>query len=45
MGSMSVDCRTQMEIESTEEVVRFLTEKNLENEVPQEDCDLQSQGL
>ena len=45
MGTMSVDCRTQMEKEFTDEVVRFLTGKNLENEVSQEDYDLQSQGL
>jgi D-3-phosphoglycerate dehydrogenase / 2-oxoglutarate reductase len=34
MGSMSIDCRSQMEIEATEEAVRFLTGKSLENEVP-----------
>lgn len=45
MGSMSVDCRTQMEIESTEEAVRFLSGKKLESEVPQEEYDVQSQGL
>ena len=26
MGSMSLDCRTRMEIEATEEAVRFLTD-------------------
>jgi len=31
MGSMSVDCRTRMEIESTEEAIRFLTNKALKN--------------
>ena len=45
MGAMSVDCRTQMEKEFTYEVVRFLTGKNLENEVPQGEYYLQSQGL
>ena len=45
MGSMSVDCRTRMEIESTEETVRFLTGKTLESEVPSEEYDLQSLGL
>ena len=45
MGSMSVDCRTRMEIESTEEAIRFLTGKKLESEVPQEEYDVQSQGL
>ena len=43
MGSMSVDCRARMEIESTEEAIRFLTEKKLESEVPLEEYDLQSQ--
>ena len=45
MGSMSVDCRTRMEIEATEEVVRFLTGSSLEGEVPQEEYDMQIQGL
>lgn len=35
MGSMSVDCRTRMEIEATEEVVRFFDQKSLANEVPE----------
>ncbi len=34
MGSMSIDCRNRMEIESTKEVVRYFTNKNLESEVP-----------
>ena len=41
MGSMSVDCRTRMEIESTEEAIRFLTGKRLESEAPQEEYDIQ----
>jgi D-3-phosphoglycerate dehydrogenase / 2-oxoglutarate reductase len=45
MGSMSDDCRTRMEIEATEEAVRFLTGKKLEREAPQEEYDVQSQGL
>jgi D-3-phosphoglycerate dehydrogenase len=45
MGSMSVDCRTRMEIEATEEAVRFLTGKPLLSEVPQVEYDVQSQGL
>ena len=45
MGSMSEDCRTRMEIESTEEAIRFLTKKELKREVPQEEYDVQSQGL
>lgn len=45
MGSMSVDCRTRMEIEATEEAVRFFTDKVLQGEVPQEEYDVQSQEL
>jgi D-3-phosphoglycerate dehydrogenase / 2-oxoglutarate reductase len=45
MGSMSVDCRTRMEIESTEEAIRFLTGKKLKSEVPQEEYNVQSQSL
>ena len=42
---MSVDCRTRMEIEATEEAVRFLMGKELESEVPQEEYDVQGHGL
>jgi D-3-phosphoglycerate dehydrogenase len=45
MGSMSIDCRTRMEIEATEEVVRFLTGKTLEGVVPEEEYEVQRQGL
>jgi D-3-phosphoglycerate dehydrogenase len=45
MGSMSLDCRARMEIESTEEVVRFLTSETLENEVPQEEYLIQRQDF
>jgi D-3-phosphoglycerate dehydrogenase len=45
MGSMSVDCRTRMEIEATDEAVRFLTGKPLASEVPPVEYDVQSQGL
>lgn len=45
MGSMSVDCRTRMEIESTEEAVRFLTGQALQGLVPAEEYDVQRQGL
>lgn len=45
MGSMSVDCRTRMEIEATEEAVRFLTSKPLEGEVPEDEYEVQRQGL
>jgi len=45
MGSMSVDCRSRMEIEATDEAVRFLTGKALTSEVPEVEYDVQSQGL
>jgi len=45
MGSMSIDCRTKMEIEATEEAVRFLTGKPLQGIVPLEEYDVQRQGL
>ena len=45
MGSMSFDSRSRMEIESTEEAIRFLKGNPLENEVPQEEYDIQYQGL
>lgn len=45
MGSMSVDCRTRMEIEATEEAVRFLTGEPLSGVVPAEEYDVQRQGL
>jgi len=45
MGSMSVDCRTRMEIEATEEAVRFLTDKPLEGMVPEDEHEVQRQGL
>jgi D-3-phosphoglycerate dehydrogenase / 2-oxoglutarate reductase len=45
MGSMSVDCRTCMEIEATEEAVRFLTNQSLEGLVPEEEYAVQREGL
>ena len=45
MGSMSIDCRTRMEIEATEEAVRFLTGKALTGLVPEEEYEVQRQGL
>ena len=41
MGSMSVDCRARMEIEATEETVRFLTGRPLTHQVPREEYDNQ----
>ena len=37
MGSMSIDCRAQMEIEATREAVRFLAGEPLAWEVPEEE--------
>ena len=45
MGSMSVDCRTRMEIEATEEAVRFLVGKPLQGSVPSDEYEVQRQGL
>ena len=45
MGSMTVDCRTRMEIEATEEAVRFLKGLPLEREVPKEEYEVQKAGL
>lgn len=44
MGSMSIDCRAQMEIEATLDVIRFLKKTPLANPVPDEEYDLQ-EGL
>ena len=41
MGSMSVDCRTRMEIEATEEVLRFVSGRSLNNPVPSVEYDVQ----
>jgi D-3-phosphoglycerate dehydrogenase / 2-oxoglutarate reductase len=44
MGSMSSDCRSRMEIEATEEAVRFLSGAPLRSPVPVEEYNLQRQG-
>ena len=41
MGSMSIDCRSRMEIEATEEVIRFCRHQRLFNQVPQAEYDVQ----
>jgi len=41
MGSMSVACRTKMELEAAEEAVRFMKGKSLKGEVPQFEYDIQ----
>lgn len=45
MGSMSVDCRTRMEIEATEEVVRFVSGQPLRGAVPEEEFEMQRRVL
>jgi len=45
MGSMSVDCRTRMEIEATEEAVRFLSGRALTSLVPEEEYEVQRSAL
>lgn len=45
MGSMSIDCRTRMEIEATEEAIRYLTGKPLEGLVPEVEYQVQREGL
>jgi D-3-phosphoglycerate dehydrogenase / 2-oxoglutarate reductase len=45
MGSMTFDCRARMEIEATEEVVRFLTGRALESKVPMDEYEVQRHGL
>lgn len=41
MGSMSEDCRSRMEIEATEEVVRYFSGNNLKNVVPESEYNMQ----
>ena len=41
MGSMSEDCRARMEIEATQEAIRFLTGQPLIQEVPDEEYETQ----
>jgi D-3-phosphoglycerate dehydrogenase len=45
MGSMSVDCRTRMEIEATEEAVRFIRGEQLFNLVPEQEYEVQRSVL
>lgn len=44
MGSMSLDCRNRMEIEATEEAIRFLVGKALLSPVPPEEYELQKES-
>ncbi|MCE9500591.1 MAG: NAD(P)-binding domain-containing protein, partial [Leptospira sp.] len=41
MGSCSFDCRSQMELQATEDVVRFFKNEPLKNEVPSEEYEYQ----
>jgi len=41
LGSMSFDCRARMEIEATEDAVRFMSGKSLRSPVPKEEYDNQ----
>ena len=41
MGSMSIDCRSRMELEATEEAVRYLSGIELESKVPDDEYDSQ----
>ena len=45
MGSMSIDCRARMEIEATDEAVRFLAGKPLQSPVPEDEYEVQRQRL
>ena len=45
MGSMTTDCKTKMEIEATEEVIRSFTVGLLKREVPQQEYDVQRESL
>jgi D-3-phosphoglycerate dehydrogenase len=41
MGSCSYDCRSKMEIQATEDLIRFFQGKSLHNEVPEEEYEYQ----
>ena len=45
MASMSIDCRSRMEIEATEEVIRFFKGEELQNEVPLAEYDVQIEEI
>ena len=45
MGSMSIDCRARMEIEATEEAIRFLRGEVLRGQVPIDEYENQRRGL
>ncbi len=41
MGSMSIDCRSEMEVGATEEAIRFLSGKPLQSEIPESEYENQ----
>jgi D-3-phosphoglycerate dehydrogenase / 2-oxoglutarate reductase len=45
LGSMSVDCRSKMEIEATEEAIRYYKSQELQNLVPKSEYDIQSEYI
>jgi D-3-phosphoglycerate dehydrogenase len=45
MGSMTADCRARMEIEATEEVIRFLKGTALKGKVPEDEYEIQRKGF
>jgi D-3-phosphoglycerate dehydrogenase / 2-oxoglutarate reductase len=45
MGSMTTDCRSQMEIEATEEAIRFISGHKLQGKVPEDEYKIQRQGF
>lgn len=45
MGSMSIDCRANMEIEATKEALRFMAGLNLCGLVPPEEYEMQYGGI
>jgi len=45
MGSMTVDCRSAMEIEATQEAIRFIKGEALLSEVPEDEYNVQSYNL
>ena len=45
MGSMTFDCRAQMEIEATEEAIRFLSKEVLKGKVPEDEYEVQRKGF
>ena len=45
MGSMTADCRARMEIEATEEAIRFLNGDVLQRKVPEDEYEVQRGGF